>query len=412
MTIEYVQKIGASISIGLSNGAGLELDVLMEAVAVAFDISHEDFADFDNDASSAGGQNNVLPANQSRPSAASASRRLVGSNCPNKQLVKYQIVVPPHAIDEKLQRAEELLTNGPAFRRLLHTVRNKSTQNSNVSVCMVSVVPHSVFFNEIARFPNRSIVVNDLTKVSITRNSSTITTTKSMPPTTKTITSGYGAVEHARGNNDAADEHDDDKVDIVVPAVGGSLGGFLCCSILMFAARRLWKASRKNPAAPEITPATPQASRHLHLRKTESTLSAFLARVESDAKAEEMLEETAQEANDQPSTPSPARKASRLQRRASSIALGFSKIFRRGNCQDIGTAPITTIADEDVTVQPADGAALETLETVIEDADIVIEPVTGDDGGDGPDAAEEEPPPLTTMELVNATESGRRVFLM
>lgn len=235
-TVHSVNKLAATIAIGVTGGQDISPEVFHEAIAYAFGVEQNEFTAFDSNTSvdgnfslngtgiemsnqssvtsknlsftSGNGSNSSGNGSNSSGNASSSSgnasgnasgnssgnvsadsssnasglRRLAADkSCSIQKVLKYELVIPPGAGDDMLQKARELLSDGPAFQRLLEVMRNRSrssssdggtsgeansgsgknsTDDPNVdskdpfSVCLISVTPHVIFPDEVARDGN------------------------------------------------------------------------------------------------------------------------------------------------------------------------------------------------------------------------------------------------------------------
>jgi len=162
-----VQKMAASIAVGLSPGFELDQTVLMEAMASAFGVPQDEFTQFDSPAVKATTNNSANSSNKSNSSANQTNgsgrrlRNLASSACGTPKTLKFQLVVPLGAGTAFLEKARELVSNGPAFRRLLDVVMNKTAganKTKNFSVCLSSIVPPELFMDLVARTRDGRIV--------------------------------------------------------------------------------------------------------------------------------------------------------------------------------------------------------------------------------------------------------------
>jgi hypothetical protein len=143
-----VEKIAASLAVGTSNGMQIPFDVMLEAIAMAFNIEPAEFTDF-------GSGDPVNVTNATNETSRRIRRRLTAT-CDKHEAVEYSIVIPPGTSDEALQNAMDLLQNGPAFERMLESLKN--AMGDDFSLCIVSLVDPVVYTDQVARSYNGTIV--------------------------------------------------------------------------------------------------------------------------------------------------------------------------------------------------------------------------------------------------------------
>lgn len=160
VTKHQVQKMGATLAMGFPSMVDFDSDMqqlLVEAFAEALDVPHTEFTQFEtSEPPRNASTNGTSPATAKKP--ASNGRRLAVCGNYSKH-IKYQVVIPPGSTPEMLQKAEELLSQGPAWDRMMAKLRNDGKFPEALSnICLQSIVPHVVFDDEVARFQNGALV--------------------------------------------------------------------------------------------------------------------------------------------------------------------------------------------------------------------------------------------------------------